>query len=61
MIIIYYWCPNINDFFQEDVLSKINIENIDESISNIEKLLNNPDDINPKSLFDAREKSSIRI
>ncbi|MDC3024397.1 glycosyltransferase family 10 [Alphaproteobacteria bacterium] len=53
---IYYGCPNINDFFQDDVLSKININNIDESISKIEKLLNNPDDINPKSLFDARRR-----
>ena len=53
---IYYGCPNIFDFFQENVISKININNIDKSISIIEQCLNNPDKIDPKSLFDAKRR-----
>ena len=53
---IYYGCPNIFDFFQDNVIDKININNIDESISKIEHCLNNPDKIDPKSLFDAKRR-----
>ena len=53
---IYYGCPNIFDFFQDNVIAKININNIDESISTIEHCLNNPEKIDPKSLFDAKRR-----
>ena len=53
---IYYGCPNINDFFQEDAINKININNIDDAIAKIEFNLNNPDRINPKTLFDAKRR-----
>lgn len=37
---IYYGCPNIFDYFQNDALQVIDLDNIDKTIQSIETLLN---------------------
>lgn len=39
---IYHGCPNITDYYAEDSLFKININDFDQSVKEIEKILNLP-------------------
>ena len=51
---IYYGCKNINNYFNEDSLKVIDINDIDKSIYLIEECLKNPSSIDSLKLQEAR-------
>ena len=51
---IYYGCPNITDFFDKSSLIEIDINNIEHSLSIIEKAIENTQIINMSNIIEAR-------
>ncbi|MAA52430.1 MAG: hypothetical protein CMJ41_05295 [Phycisphaerae bacterium] len=53
---IYYGCTNIRNYFSEDSFIKLNINNFDFSVHEIEKILNNPYSIDFEAIKEDRKK-----
>ena len=53
---IYYGCTNIKNYFSEESFIKLNIDNFDFSVHEIEKILNNPYSIDFEAIKEDRKK-----
>ncbi len=51
---IYHGCPNITEYFDEESFIRLDIDNIDKSISIIENAFNNLEIVNVRKIFDSR-------
>jgi hypothetical protein len=56
---IYYGCPNIYDYFPEDSIILIDLNNFDESITKIKKIINTPGEYEKR--FSALQEARRRI
>ena len=56
---IYYGCKNINSFFNNKTFISINIENLDESICKLEKIVNDPLKYKPSNTDLTKERNKV--